>query len=197
MDYETMMDMTNAQLVEEHNKLAEALGANTLANWKQAKTKLVERIEGLQAQVADAEIDDEDDDDEVSPEFEAAMAGEPVTDLEEIAEQALALAPVSDDESKRTIKSASVDLLCSVAFYENRTEKSGDDNRVEEDHPEARSVGLAYDEIIRRVQEEFPGCKTSVACLRWYSVKIRVEEHGYEDLRLPQRRPRAKPRTAS
>lgn len=193
MDYDTMMDMTNGALVEEHNKLAEALGANTLSGWKQAKAKLVERIEGLQAQIADAEIDDEDDaDDELtsvtvnSETFE--QVDEPITE---------APGEPIPDEPKRTIKSTSVDLLCHVAFYENRTEKSSDENRVEADNTEARSVGLAYDEIIRRIQEEFPGCKTSVACLRWYSVKIRVEEHGYEDLRLPQRRPRAKPKTSN
>ena len=100
-----------------------------------------------------------------------------------------------DDEPKRTIKAASVELLCHVAHYEDRDAKPGT-TEVAADDPKARSVGLAYDEIIRRVQDEFPGCSTSVACLRWYAVKIRVGEHGYEDLRLPQRRPRAKPKTA-
>lgn len=117
---------------------------------------------------------------------------ERVAEIEEAEAEAEAEA-----EPKRTIKAASVDLLCHVAYYENRDEKPADDNRVEEDDPKARSVGLAYDEIIARIQDEFPGCNTSVACLRWYSVKIRVEEHGYEGLKLPQRRPRAKPKTAA
>lgn len=190
LTYEDMQEKTNPQLVVYHNELAELCGATALAGWKQAKARLIERIEIHQATIADAEIDAED---EVSPEFEAAVAGEPVTDLEKIVEQALE--DVKEDEPKRTIKSASVELLCEVAYFEDSDEKSSDENRVAADHPKARSVGIAYDEVIRRVQDEFNDCKTSVACLRWYSVKIRVEEAGYEGLRLPQRRPRAKPKT--
>lgn len=94
----------------------------------------------------------------------------------------------------RTIRAAAIDLLCHVEFFEDRTKKPDTLlNAVKEDHPQSRSVGLPYDEIIRRIQAEFPDCQTTVACLRWYSVKIRVEEFGYEGLRLPQRRPRVKP----
>ncbi|UFK26691.1 hypothetical protein [Roseobacter phage RDJL6] len=244
MTHEEMIEMTNTQLVEVHNELAAQCGANDLKGWKNAKAKLIERIEGLQAQISDAEIDAEDDeltsvtvnnetfaeipaeaiedgdpegdgsienalDDEdfdasveavaemTDDEFDRAMAGEAVTDLEEEAKAAQADLAAQEEKPKKTIKSVAVDLLCHVAYYENRNEKSSDENRVSEDHPQARSVGLAYDEIIRRIQDEFEGCGTSVACLRWYSVKIRVEEQGYEDLRLPQRRPRAKPKTAN
>lgn len=98
-----------------------------------------------------------------------------------------------DGSPRRTIRDASLDLLCHVAYYEDKTRKPSDENRVPSDHKNARSVGIAYDEIIRRIQEEFPGCQTSVACLRWYAVKVRVEERGYEGLRLPQRRPRVRP----
>lgn len=86
-----------------------------------------------------------------------------------------------------------MDLLCHVDYYEDRTKASSADNRVAADHPQARSVGLPYLEIVRRVRDEFPGANTSVACLRWYSVKMRVEEFGYEGYRLAQRRPRARP----
>lgn len=95
----------------------------------------------------------------------------------------------------RTIRAAAIDLLCRVEYHEDRNKKSDPTNRVEASVPGARSVGLAYDDIIQAIKAEFPDANTSVACLRWYSVKIRVEEHGYEGLRLPQRRPRAKPRT--
>lgn len=193
MTYDEMIEKTNAQLVEFHNELAANLeGVEALKNWKQAKTKLIERIEGLQAQIADAEIDAEDDDELTSVTVNSETFEQTDTPTEEPQGE-----PIPEEEPKRTIKAASVDLLCHVAYYEDRDEKSSDDNRVDADHPKARSVGLAYDEIIRRIQEEFDGCNTSVACLRWYSVKIRVEEHGYEGLKLPQRRPRAKPKTAS
>jgi len=174
MTYDEMIEKTNAQLVTYHNELAAQCDATELNGWKQAKTRLIERIEILQAKIEDAAIDAEDEVEEEAPVVEETEAEEP----------------------KRTIKSVAVDLLCATAYHENRDEKSSDENRVDADHPKARTVGIAYDEIIRRIQEEFEGCNTSVACLRWYSVKIRVGEHGYEDLRLPQRRPRAKPKTA-
>jgi hypothetical protein len=92
----------------------------------------------------------------------------------------------------QTIKSRAIDLLCQITHYENKTEKSGDENYVNMDHPEARSVGIPYSEILQQIHDDFEGCKTTTECLRWYAVKIRVGEHGYEDLRMPQRRPRAK-----
>lgn len=113
-------------------------------------------------------------------------------------------APKSTEDTKkakatkkdaRTIRLAAIELLCTVEHFEDREKKSGPDNAVEHDDKNARSVGVPYDEILRRIRAEFPECQTTVACLRWYSVKIRVEEPGYEGLRLPQRRPRAKPKT--
>lgn len=97
-------------------------------------------------------------------------------------------------KSRRTIRKKALELLCEVAYYEDRTKPSDDENRVKPDHPQARSVGLAYDEIIRRIKDAFPECKTTVACLRWYAVKVRVEETDYEGYRLPGRRPRVKPK---
>ncbi len=94
----------------------------------------------------------------------------------------------------RTIRAAAIELLCHTDHYEDRDQPRG--AKVSKDHKNARSVGLPYDVIIAMIAEEFPTCKTTVACLRWYSVKIRVEELGYEGLRLPQRRPRAKPRAS-
>ena len=98
------------------------------------------------------------------------------------------------EKPARTIRAAAIELLCHVDYHEDRDKPSGPDNVVGEDHGDIRSVGLPYDEIIRRIKDEFSAvrCETTVACLRWYAVKIRVEEHGYEDLRLPQRRPRVK-----
>lgn len=210
--HEELSTMTNKELVAVHNGLAEQCGANDLKAWKGKKDLLIDRIVEMREQVAKAHPEPMWDEDEptdesidaiaeaTDDEFERAMAGEPVQATEEA--QA-ALDTLTDDEREtletdeptRTIKAASVELLCHVSHYEDRDAKPGT-TTVEATDPKARSVGLAYDEIIRRVQDEFPGCSTSVACLRWYAVKIRVGEHGYEDLRLPQRRPRAKPKTA-
>ncbi len=103
---------------------------------------------------------------------------------------------VTGNSPDRTIRAAALELLCHVDHYEDRGEKSGPDNVVMADHTGARSVGIPYDKIIRDIKAEFPDCETTVACLRWYSVKIRVEEQDYEGWKLPQRRPRVKPRSA-
>ena len=220
----TLHDMTNTQLVGVHNALALSADRPTLKTWKGSKQAILDKIAVLQSSVApqtedapfDAVVDAiasmEDG------EFDAAMANcdEPGyvpdvsagnaedmlsdDDLDEDGEP-METREVSDDAvaaSGRTIRAAAIDLLCKVVYHENRDEKSNPEkNVVAADHPRARTVGMAYDDIILAIQEEFNGCKTTVACLRWYSVKIRVEEHGYEGLRLPQRRPRAKPRTAA
>ncbi len=115
-----------------------------------------------------------------------------VANIEKLQKAAEPKPKTSDDV--RTIRSAAIELLCHVDHFEDRELPHG--TKVEADNPNARSVGLPYDVIIAMITEEFPTCKTTVACLRWYSVKIRVEELGYENLRLPQRRPRAKPRTS-
>jgi len=219
-----LVDMTGKELIAVYNDLAQQLNyvdAPELTSWKKPKAALVERIEDLQNQVRMAEVARGDDFEAVMNGEKPVSQEEATAAAEAAAEQFKAenleaqLEPLpserdetpdetSDEtettdavKSDRTIKAASVELLCHVAFYEDRDEKiDPEKNVVEASNPKARSVGLAYDEIIRRIQDEFPGCSTTVACLRWYSVKIRVEEHGYEDLRLPQRRPRAKPRTA-
>jgi hypothetical protein len=93
---------------------------------------------------------------------------------------------------KQTIQSLAIELLCQVTHYENKTEKSGNENLVTKDNPNARSVGLPYDQVLKQIHEVFEGCKTTVDCLRWYASKIRKGEPGYEDMRTPQRRPRVK-----
>ncbi len=94
--------------------------------------------------------------------------------------------------SGRTIRECALDLLCRVAFHEDRTVEAGSENVVDSTHEHARSVGIPYNEVIDGILEEFPACNTTVACLRWYAVKVRAQEEGYENYVLPQRRPRAK-----
>lgn len=181
---EEMLDMTIADLIGVHNALAEATGDNDLKSWKKAKAGLVDKIEEMRAEL-EAQIEEQtltDDESAKLAQYEPPEQSAPADDQSD-----------ADEEPKRTIKSAALEALCEVAYYENREEKYGDDNRVDASHPKAQSVGIPYAEVLQRIVAEFPGADTSVACLRWYSVKVRAEEFGYEGLRLPQRRPRAKP----
>lgn len=116
----------------------------------------------------------------------------PKTDLVKIVQKAEAAAKAP----RPTIRAFALELLCEVAHHEDRTKDPAEDNVVAQDAEGARTVGLPYDTIIEKIKERFPECNTSIACLRWYAVKVRAEEYGYEDLRLPQRRPRVGHRTA-
>ena len=57
----------------------------------------------------------------------------------------------------------------------------GPDGRPMTDE-DGRSIGLKYKEVLEIIQEEFPEASTSVACLRWYVVHLRM---GANDLGLP------------
>ncbi len=52
---------------------------------------------------------------------------------------------------------------------------------------DGRPVGRPYADILAEIHEQFEGSATSVACLRWYAVRMR--ERG---MKVPNR-PRAKP----
>ncbi len=168
---QTLDHLTSRELVGIFNGLAKP--EHQIKAWKGKKGVLIARIEVARRDVLGADTDDA-----VAETVEADNASSDVP---------------QEQSDKRTIRTAAVELLCAVVYHEDRAAKGGPDNTVPEDHADARSVGIPYDEIIRRIVEEFPDCQTSVACLRWYAVKIRVEEFGYEGLRLPQRRPRVKP----
>ncbi|QNN99777.1 hypothetical protein P67b_00018 [Ruegeria phage Tedan] len=175
---------TNAQLLELHNTLAEQTGSSPLKSWKQSKAKLIDRIELLEDKLevineADAFDDQAETIDELPP-------------VEEIVEEIDAKTEQKMEEAKPklTIRERSLQLLCVVDYYEDKTKKSDPENRVTADHRNARSVGIPYTQVIETIKSEFPDANTSVACLRWYAVKVRAEEFGYEGYRLCQRRPR-------
>lgn len=202
MDY---ADMPTKELVDRHNELAALTGDNQVASWTKSKSLLVDRIREMEGRLGENTPELEDDelvsvsvDSETFARLDGPAEqpeGETIPDEEDLDEdgEPLETREVSDDQSTRTIREASLDWLCHVDHYEDKTKKSGPDNRVPADHPQARSVGLPYLSIIDAIKEEFPGAQTSVACLRWYVVKVRVEEFGYEGYKLVQRRPRAKP----
>ena len=59
---------------------------------------------------------------------------------------------------------------------------------------DGRSIGLKYQEALDIIHDEFPEASTSVACLRWYVVHLRMDANdlGIPWPDLPQIRPRAK-----
>lgn len=205
--------MKTSELVGVYNSLEPA---KPLKNWKGSKAALIEKIEALRASLdvdalaaavveknATAEekglIEETRKEAELWEQAEEAPVDGVIDtkpEADDTKDEAVEAAPAvqnSPEKPSRTIVAASMDLLCRVDYYENKDREIGDDNRVSKGHAKARSVGLTYSEIVRLIHEEFPGCETSPACLRWYSVKMRVGERGYEGHALPQRRPRSKP----
>jgi hypothetical protein len=92
-----------------------------------------------------------------------------------------------------TIRFRALELLCQAEYHEDRTkDHSPEDNTVAAEDPNSRSVGISYVDIVDLILEDFPLADTSVACLRWYAVKVRGNEFGYEGYRLAQHRPRSK-----
>lgn len=193
----TSATLSTADLTARYNELIESNADKIEQNWKPIKTWKGKR-DDLLSRIAILEMVDDD----------AGPNGEPPTEVPEASDEPTPdnAAPTAaeddtDDQGspkvtvyrERTIREASLEWLCHVDHHEDRTKKTGPENVVPANHPNARSVGLPYLTIIERIVEEFPDADTSVACLRWYAVKVRAEEIGYEGYELPQRRPRAKP----
>lgn len=89
-----------------------------------------------------------------------------------------------------TVVATAMNLLARVAYYEDKTLDPSDDNRVEANHPNARSVGLTYSEVLTLVLEAHPGAKTTNACLRWYVGRVNQGDASYTQWKMPGRRPR-------
>ncbi|MEE8608982.1 MAG: hypothetical protein V3S55_15365 [Nitrospiraceae bacterium] len=172
------------------------LTGKSLKSWKRSRSILIDRINKMSKDTKSA-----------APKAKKAMTTKAKKLLGSTATSDVASTrtekPVSgeitpdatgNDADTRTIREAALEWMSYVAFHENRDEKSGPDNRHDAAGDNTRTVGITYLEIIDRIKAEFAECQTSVACLRWYAVKVRAEEPGYEGYRLPQRRPRATPK---
>lgn len=94
--------------------------------------------------------------------------------------------------AKGTVRHMALELLCAVDYYEDKTQTPTPVNRVPADHPNARSVGYSYSEICDAINRRWPNKPdpTRPESLRWYAVKVRAGEYGYEGYQLAQRRPR-------
>ena len=174
MTIKELLKLTNPELVKVYNGLDKT---NPLGSWKGKKDVLAKRILKLQKALG-------------------KKTGTSKPKATEKPKTRRTKAEATGKGSLRTIRAAALEHLCHIVHYEDRNKAPSPDNVVGKGSKNARSVGLAYDDILALIGEEFPGCKTSAACLRWYSVKVRVEELGYEGYVLPQRRPRTKPRTS-
>ncbi len=176
-----LLDLSTKELVGIHNGLNPG---GPLTGWKSGKPALIKRIQALRRKTKK----------EAPRRSRTASAAKSTPKSTAKPRARTGSRKATGKPRSRTIRAAAIELLCETVSYENRDKPVGSDNVVTKGSRHATSVGIPYDEIIRRIKAEFLDCATTVACLRWYAVKIRVEEHGYEGLRLPQRRPRVKPK---
>ena len=84
------------------------------------------------------------------------------------------------------IKTAIMADLVHVDYYEDRDTRQP----VDPDAPRARSVGLSYREIQRRVRAKHPGGRVSITTIRSYARDAKQEGRP-----LPYRRPYSRRRT--
>lgn len=89
------------------------------------------------------------------------------------------------------IKERSVKYLCAVIYYEERSLPRGPQNKFSEPSPTRRSVGMSYVDILAKIKEEVPECKTTIASLRWYSGKMQSGDLGPNEYVMPARRERS------
>lgn len=90
------------------------------------------------------------------------------------------------------IKDRCTHYLCEVIYYEERNLPRGPENRFSEPSPSRRSVGMSYEEVLRKVKEDIPTCKTTIASLRWYSGKMQAGDLQGGSYIMPTRRERSK-----
>lgn len=60
------------------------------------------------------------------------------------------------------------------------------------DPEDKRLVGFSYASILHKIAVMFPTSSTSNACLRWYLVRIRQDEKGFDAFKMPTRFKRPK-----
>ena len=183
-----MENKTTKELIEIFNNLT---AGDLLKNWKKSKALLIAKIEDLEYVPAATETPILD----ICKDTEADQLPPLTSDELSFFEEAEAEVEVPEvaEVPKITIRELAITLMCKVTHFEDKMKKSGEDNVVDADHVNARSVGLPYNEVIDGIKAVFPDSNTSIACLRWYAVKVRGEEGpGYEGFRLCQRRPRVK-----
>ena len=94
-------------------------------------------------------------------------------------------------DDKQPLWRAACEMLCDVDYHEDLNECQTVFNRVEAGHPNAGSVGHAYERIMERLAKEYPDKKLTPAMLRFYKNKINSrKEPWFTGRLLPRRRPR-------
>lgn len=179
MAEQTLDTMGGKELVELHNMLAKNFEDVKAVKypWKSAKSILVDKVRELQMVTA---MNKQLLRTEEAPARHTEEA--PKAAKNEVKSPDVAATHLTTEElafKSPTVRETSLRLLCHVVSV-------GEDKRT---------VGLPYDEVVDLVCR-LHGSKTTVACLRWYAVKVRAEEKGYEGWKLVQRRPRSKQQAA-
>jgi hypothetical protein len=143
--------------------MVNALGGNVTAKTFSQRSKAIERLSKLAAEQG-VKLEDKFDleGNERPPEPPQAPGEVPKKQDK---------APAEKKEKGPSIRSVAEHLLLEVVALDE----------------DKRKVGHSYQTILEKISTQFPGAKTSVACLRWYAVHMR--ERGV----MPPTRPRAKP----
>lgn len=180
-----IMSKPMSVLVNIYNVLSPEKPA-TLKTFSQ-RSKAVERIVNLaQAQGVDLSVGFNDDGTaQPIAEVSLSTAIEVEATVEALPESKVVVSDVADNTrcmTVATVKAERGPSIRAVAEGLLLTVTGIDGN--------GRKVGIPYDEIIATIKAQFPGAKTTVACLRWYAVHLRERDI------MPPNRPRVTPKKA-
>ena len=96
--------------------------------------------------------------------------------------------PAREHPRRGEVKAAILALLVRVDYYEDRATR----RPVASDAPGARSVGLPYREILKRVRAQYPGGRASIMTIRSYARDARQK-----GMAMPYRRPYSRRRNTA
>jgi len=159
---------TTKELIKTYNDLADKLGLKPLAGWKQAGSKLAEKIAELDLETASAASAVEVD--TTAPDGAEATTDDPVTPGDApkviICDRFIPISMLNPDQEV-------YDITKFEAGIKLKATGPGIGNRVRAWLMEPEALG--YDEIVRRVLAEFPGAKTSTRSIASVAAQMRRE----------------------
>jgi chemotaxis protein histidine kinase CheA len=194
-----LLEKTSKELVALYNHIGRYQdNFKELTTWKKAKTDLVNLILQLQDAVAQAEALDTDaalDELEAEepqaeepqaeePQAEEPQAEEPQAE-EPQAEEPQAEEPQAPVKAIRTNAEPFLDAELLEQIASSSTIKGAAEAMLSLNDTRGQPQ-VGYPQMLRVIKQAFPGAATTIACLRWYAVRLR-EVTGVQTVRYRRR----------
>lgn len=151
--------MSIPQLLDTHNKLASKHGLNTLSSWRDGHCKLAERVALLRAHRGSSSMKMQE---------ERVRIHRPT--------------PIRNAILRELARVSHYEVIATGKHISKRTAK-----RYKRE--ELLSVGYPYGVILDRLRVKCPESNSGGVVLRWTATQVRNGAPGFENCKLPQKRP--------